>query len=370
MQRRHLIRYGFYGLGWLSLESLMGCEQRGALSFSGPSLLSGCDDRKGNHYISRFSSAGGLQYMVPVPQRVHDSTVIPRVNKAVFVARRPGNHTYVIDLESGELIQTLESQSGRHFYGHGFVSASQEYLFLAENHYQDGKGLIGVYRVDEKLEKVSEFSSYGVGPHQILLLSDQKTAVVANGGLHTHPAQGRDILNLNTMASNLAYIDINSGQLLESWRPPNQKMSIRHLSVGSDDRVVCGVQHQGDLGESVPLVGSHYRGHEINWLRCPESIRLQMRQYTASVAINSTASHALVSCPRGNFITLWDLRQQRYRHSVPCKDAAGLVACPQGHWLASGGFGDFIKLSIESEGLVKQSLGKFPVRWDNHACLV
>jgi hypothetical protein len=43
-------------------------------------------------------------------------------------------------------------------------------------------------------KRVGELSTHGVGPHQALLLSDNQTLVVANGGLLAAPSHAKKIL--------------------------------------------------------------------------------------------------------------------------------------------------------------------------------
>lgn len=369
MQRRRFLQTAFYGAASTFLWNAYGCgqAQNENAQFN---LISGCDDQQGNHFVSAFSHKGEQGFQIPVPQRVHDSCASVKHAKVFFFARRPGTEVYVIDTVSGKLQQTIYAHPDRHFYGHGFVSDDQRYLFLTENDFQHGQGVIGVYELGETITKVSEMSSFGIGPHQISLLSDKKTAVVANGGLLTHPDKGRDVLNLDTMQSNLSYVDIHSGKLLEQQLPPYSLMSIRHLSVSKQDQVVVGVQYQGEKSDLIPLVGVHRRGDSIQWLACPEQVLLQLNQYTASVSVNAQGSHALISCPRGNRVTLWNLQQRRFVDYAPIKDVAGLVALESGEWIATSGYGEVLTVQWKQNKLSASIISKLPVRWDNHATLI
>ena len=62
------------------------------------------------------------------------------------------------------------------------------------------------------------------GPHEIRLLPQGDTLVVANGGIETHPDSGRSKLNLPTMRPNLAYITID-GALKDRVAPPDDFVS-------------------------------------------------------------------------------------------------------------------------------------------------
>ncbi|MBV6657419.1 MAG: DUF1513 domain-containing protein [Devosiaceae bacterium] len=65
-----------------------------------------------------------------------------------------------------------------------------------------------------------------------LLLLDGHTTVVANGGIHTHPDYPRQKLYLPTMAPSLAYLDVETGDLVDQVSKPSElhQLFIRHLT--------------------------------------------------------------------------------------------------------------------------------------------
>lgn len=333
-------------------------------------IFSGCDDQQGRHYIAYLNSSGDFVSRVPVPQRVHGSVYFPQQQWALFFARRPGTHLYIMDTVSGEQVHTLENSTDRHFYGHGVISEDGQWLYTTENNMADLTGLIGVYSLQGTPKKVAELPSGGIGPHQLALLPGDTTLVIANGGMATHPSSGREVLNLETMAPNLSYLDLVSGRIVESHEPLHHKMSIRHLDVAADGTVVFGVQHQGELTEMVPLVGRHRRGDSINWLALPEAIQLKIKQYTASVAVDSTGQTALVSCPRGNLIGCWDIASGRFLQQLESHDAAGLFRAGQDIWVSSNGVGEVSVLSGDRSSMSRHALSTSGYRWDNHLTVI
>ena len=64
-------------------------------------------------------------------------------------------------------------------------------------------------------KQIGEFPARGMEPHDVALLSDGRTMVIANGGIRTHPDSGADELNLPDMKPSLVYVDITTGDLLE-----------------------------------------------------------------------------------------------------------------------------------------------------------
>lgn len=361
---------------------ISGCNKsREDNAFNG-AILSGCDDFNGKHYAACVGVDGNLRFLVPVPQRVHGSLADVQNQVAFFFARRPGNQMYLVDMASGDLLHTIEAEPDRHFYGHGVFNPSSGLLYTTENNLSDLSGVIGLYQIDtgagddrEKVRRVGEFSSQGTGPHQLALLSDHSTLVVANGGLETRPDSGRKILNLDSMNSNLVYLDASDGSLLERYLPPDPKMSIRHLDVSAGDRVVLGVQHQGDLTDSVPLLASHRRGEPIHWWSMPAPLQLQIKQYIASIAVDEAGQFAMVSCPRGNVVTCWDIERGSLLGTLQSEDAAGLFrsSAGAGHasgWQVTNGTGEIYALDLNQGQMIRRSPHRLNLRWDNHITLV
>lgn len=370
MLRRDFCKWSLLALTPINLH---GCSNQPTSEPLFTSVFSGCDDLDGNHYIAQLNSSGEFITRVVVPQRVHGSVFLPQQNRALFFARRPGTHLYSLDTHSGKLVHTLESRNDRHFYGHGVVSNDGHWLYTTESNLSDLSGIIGVYSLNDKnqkIEKVAEFSSGGIGPHQLAVMPDQATLVVANGGMATHPDSGRKVLNQETMAPNLSYLRISDGALLESHTPPHHKMSIRHLDVAGDGKVAFGVQYQGDLTDAVPLVGSHRLGEDIAWLEMPEAFQLRVKQYTASVAVDTEGTVALVSCPRGNLIGCWDLISGLFQQQLNSDDAAGLFRASTGSWVSTTGYGEVSLLTRASANVKLQALSSSLYRWDNHLTVI
>lgn len=367
--QRRLVLQGVAGAAvWAALAAPLRADQVDDVLPG--TLLSACDDLNGNHYIASLRPEGSIGFQIPVPLRAHDSCATPDRTRAFFFSRRPGHLLFVVNLQDGRLIQTLEASPGRHFYGHGVVSADGQWLFATEQAYESGQGLIGIYRLGDTVKREGEIPSHGMDPHELQWLSDGKTLVVANGGIRTHPAQNRENLNPDTMVPSLSYVRVNDGALLESHTPPHHQMSLHHLDVSTRDQVIVGVQYHGALTDDVSLVGSHRRGNEIQWWQADELTQLRMQQYTASVAVDQSGTQAVVSCPRGNGIAVWDMATGDYLHMLPVRDAAGLNRqWQQGGWVATNGDGEVVRIAAQHSHRI-QPVGHYPLRWDNHATLL
>ena len=67
----------------------------------GPLLLSARDDADGKHYAVGYRLDGKPVFATQVSQRCHDIINHPTLPIALFVARRPGTESYLIDLRDG-----------------------------------------------------------------------------------------------------------------------------------------------------------------------------------------------------------------------------------------------------------------------------
>lgn len=145
MLRRQAIKLGSVMLSALTLGGWSLFRNKG----SEPLLLSARDDGDGKHYAVGFRLDGTQVFSTQVAQRCHAIIHHPEQPIALFVARRPGTESYLVDLRDGRLLQTVVSQADRHFYGHAVVHKSGEWLYATENDTRDpGRGVLGVYRFE------------------------------------------------------------------------------------------------------------------------------------------------------------------------------------------------------------------------------
>ena len=114
-------------------------------------------------------------------------------------ARRPGSFALAFDIHDRRAPVLFTTPANRHFYGHGVFSRDGRLLYATEHDNETRDGLIGVYNATGGYKRIGEMPTYGIGPHEVILLSDGKTLAVANGGIETHIETGREKLNLSSM---------------------------------------------------------------------------------------------------------------------------------------------------------------------------
>lgn len=333
------------------------------------SYASAFTDYSDQHYVGLFSASAKLIRSYKVASRGHAGCFSKDGRFVVFFARRPGTWILVVALKTGKVFTETGTVSGRHFYGHGVFNKDQSLLFVSENDYDNARGVIGVYEVAQGFKRVREFDSYGVGPHELALLSDDKTLVVANGGIETHPDYGRIKLNITTMSPRLSYIDSSSGQELKSVFPPHHQLSLRHLDVNDRDHVVVGAQFQGGGDKYLPLMFHHYLYQRSNEaLRVlkgqPEKELRQLNKYIASVSFSRDGQTIISTSPRGDRVSIWRL-DSGWQRDVMVGDVGGVT--PMGlpnYVMLSSGNGQIFALSLSNYKAT--SLGQHKHRWDNH----
>lgn len=333
-------------------------------------LSTGFDTLTGRHLVSRLDHQLDIVWDLPLPARGHATTIRPGGSEALVVARRPGSYAVVFDLADGIRRHTLTPESGRHFYGHGVYSADGSTLWMTENGFETGDGVIGVYDAARAYAPIAAFPSGGIGPHQLAMMGDGRTLVVANGGIRTHPESGRKKLNLDTMQPSLAYIDAATGRIIEQVRfedPARHTLSIRHLAVMAKGDVAFACQDQTDTGDSAPLVFSHRMGSgtAFQQLPMPDTVLTQMAGYCGSVTYDPAGAVLAVSAPRGGQVAFWKMPEGRWLESFAIKDGCG-VAQAKDHpgFVLSNGDGLLVETAGNRAPLHQQ---RHPFRrWDNH----
>ncbi|TDK51579.1 DUF1513 domain-containing protein [Antarcticimicrobium luteum] len=327
-----------------------------------PDYLSAGQGADGSHALFGLSGDGAIRFRHPLPGRGHAAAAHPHRAQAVGFARRPGTFAFVLDCVTGQTVAEFTAPPGRHFYGHGVLSRDGARLYTPENDYDNAAGVIGVWDAAAGYRRLGEFASAGVGPHDIRLMPDGVTLVVANGGIETHPDSGRAKLNIPLMQPSLVYLTLE-GEVLEAvaLEPALHMNSIRHLDLRGDGLVGFAMQWQGGQGDLPPVLGTHRRGGAPHLLGAAAGIADQMNGYGGSVAFSGDGTLLAVSSPRGGRVQAYDVETGELAQNLTMEDVCGLGAAPGG-FIASSGTGTLVRL--EAGGIIP--IDRAPVRWDNH----
>jgi len=335
-------------------------------------LYSAAMNQAGQYFIAALSSEGALLFKTPLPARAHAITINPSKNELIVFARRPRHFLWVLNAKTGQIIHKRRSEENRPLYGHGVFSNDGKRLYVTANDLDHQRGVVMILDAGHDYRKVGEFSSGGIGSHELSLLSDGKTLVVANGGILTHPESGRSKLNLDTMTPALTYIDAQQGKVIGDYRlaPKYHQLSIRHLAVNQQDTVCFAMQYQGSRRHRFPLVGFHQGQSSLQLAEAPEPVLSTMKNYCGSVCVDTSGRIFAVSSPKGNLITTWNA-QGRFLSSQAINDGCGIAAGTTANtFYLSSGVGEIHRYqAAKKKNSLKQDelMASFKqYHWDNH----
>ena len=290
--------------------------------------------------------------------------------EVIMFSRRPGTLAIRVNTMTGEVDKQFHSNSNHHMHGHGCYSADGTELFYTESNYVTGEGKITVRDADTLAFKRS-MQSFGIGPHEMALMPDGKTLVVANGGLRTHPDSGRNVLNYESMRSTLTYIHSKTGQLVSEHTVGESKASIRHLDVAADGTVAVALQVQRSAmvdDHLVPLAALHKPGQALQMLNAPEALISRLDDYMGSVKVHSQNRLAAFTSPKGDMALFWHLDDLTLQGVHMFHDVCGLTLSADEHYFVLSNSAGKIR-QIDSTTLKEHKSKRLyfaDKSWDNH----
>jgi hypothetical protein len=282
------------------------------------------------------------------------------------VARRPGD--WLLRWRpDGRALAWAWIEADRAFNGHVISSADGRHVFTTETHLETGQGLIGV-RDAASLQKLAEWPSHGMDPHELLLDADG-SLLVANGGIPTLPETGRLKLNLGCMDSSLVRLDPDRGALLGQWRLDDSRLSLRHMAWGQNDvggvgpaGRVLGIALQAEHADAAQKLNAPvlalFSGQALHMAAAPRALA----GYGGDIAF--AAGRFAVSCPRANGVALYD-STGHWQTFAPLNTACALTADPA-HTPPIWAGGERQALALPHANARETPLLAAPVRLDNH----
>ena len=324
----------------------------------------------GFYYLARHQTHH-TELLLKLPGRAHEIVMHPDRQHLLIVSRRPGTWCLLYDLKQDLVVNKLLANEGQHFYGHAVFDPSGNFLYTTENDIASGQGLITKRDARLGYAITQQFPSGGIGPHQLLMLSDQRTLVIANGGILTRPDRGREKLNLESMTPNLSYLDSRDGTLIEQVALPPQlhQLSIRHIACNEQNTIAFAMQYQGDGSDRVPLFGTHQLGQSMCIAELPEQTLKSMNQYCGSVCFEPSGRYIAVSAPRGNRMVIWDTQSSELYDDIRCPDGCGVAAAGRNQFVFSNGRGGLYRYLVATKSLQRVdqvSPHGSRISWDNH----
>ena len=306
----------------------------------------------------------GSEFACTLPARGHFMLPIHgAASQCITFARRPGQYIARIDWQSGQQLAWYDYPENRHGFGHGILLDDGN-LITTDSDIDTGNGLITV-RDGQTLAAKQEFSSGGIGPHQLLAMPDNQL-LVANGGILTLPESGRIKLNRNSMQPSLDVLDIASGQQISQHFLNDHRLSIRHLAQVSPKQFAVALQFEGEGG--APLAARWNDTQGLSLLPLPHDVSTQCQGYAATIAANPE----LIACTatKGDRVVFWSA-SGRYLAAVPLNKPAGIAPTADGRFfIVSNEDGLIVWINSQTLSIDPSRTQQYPVRWDNHLTLV
>ncbi len=241
-----------------------------------------------------------------VPDEVHLATLYPDGKSILVCSRKPSASLLKYSLE-GELIAELKTQRNQHFEGHCIFSHDEKFIYVTASNFQqiaaDKQGRILTLNSSD-LSLVSDHSSGGIGPHELVWQSESLIAI-ANTGVITHPDSGRKILNIDNIQSNVALYHTANHTLAYQWTVPVLSLSARHLDRMQDGTLIIGCQYKKQ-DKRPPCIAFAKIDKSLFFAETNnDTFHWQMQGYTASIKAIPYSNKALITNPRGHIISQW-----------------------------------------------------------------
>lgn len=353
IDRRSFLR----GAG-LAFASGLAPAQAARLANSDHLFVSAYKDTDGVYGVAILDKEGALVSKSPLPGRGHGFASTANSEWLVAFARRPGNFAVAFDKRMLTEPFPFHSPADRHFYGHGAFSSDGRLLYAAENDFDVGDGMIGVYDATGGFARIGEFPSYGIGPHEILMMPDGETLCIANGGIRTHPDYGRQKLNLASMKPSIAFVRAADGALVSNDRLPYalNRLSLRHMAVDARSRVWIGGQYQGDKMDEVPVLARLDGETGLTTVELPADVDAALNKYIGSVAVSADGAVVALSSPKAGVIVTIEADTAGVANIENLPRTCGVQASGEG-FISSSETGRFAR-SVH------------PCAWDNHIAII
>ena len=331
-----------------------------------PVYASACRLADGRYALALLDAAGNVSRRIPVAARAHGIAYGPASRLAVLFARQPGEFALAFTPDGHREPVLFAPPESRCFFGHGVFSPDGRLLYATENDIDDGRGLLGIYDAGDGFKRLGELETGGVGPHEVILLSDGRTLAVANGGYETLPVTGRTPIDLASMKPSLVFIGRETGTIVARHEPPpgQRLLSIRHLAEDAHGHVWFGAQWEGGPDDTPDVIGWARPDQALRTFAAPAATGAGLKGYIGSVAASRDGRTIAASAPRAGRVLVIDAEAMSLSRVLELPDACGLAPDEAQGITISTGFG---RLVDSRRGADTAPLAEHPgLAFDNH----
>ena len=250
----------------------------------------------------------------------HGVAVDPNAPDHVNLFEKKGKGACRVDLSKMKVTRTIETVTGREFYGHGVYSGDGSVYYCTETDLrEDFKGLV-VVRDAQDHRILGEFPTYGTEPHDCRLTADGKTLVITNGG---DPPEGEK-------PPSVTYVDVASEKLVDELRFSTPRINAGHLAITPDgDLAVVSAPRKGMAfrRDVTDLGGISFRaaGGTFVTMEEPKDVVSKLLRESLSVAIHAATGTVGVTNPDAGLVTFWNLSEGRHLGTLSFRRPHGIA---------------------------------------------
>ncbi|AKT44038.1 DUF1513 domain-containing protein [Chondromyces crocatus] len=284
---------------------------------------------------------------IPVDFLAHGFTTHPTRPRLAALFEKRGPSACLVDLAEARLLQPLLATTGRAFYGHGAFSPDGTQLYAVEIRTDTHAGLITI-RDTTTLRVLEELPTYGDNPHDCVLLDDEKTLVVTNGGGDLQSKRDPSV----------TFIDLTSRKLLERIILPDPKINAGHIAVTSRGDFALVSAPRDGLDEKTALGGLSLRSQKRRpeRMKAPSAIVSRMVGESLSVAIHEPSRVVAATSPHGGLLTFWHLDRKKLLKSFDLESVRGVtLSLDQSTFIVTHGRGSRLFITTDTLELVAGS---------------
>lgn len=305
-------------------------------------LVSACRRADGRYALVLLSLDGRVLREIALSDRGHDIAVDRARGRAVAFSRRPGAFAVAFATDGSGEPSVFAARADRTFSGHGIFSRDGRLLYATENDNDSGDGLLGIYDTGADWRRIGELPTHGIDPHEVILLDDGRTLVVANGGIEM---SGREKLNIAAMEPSLVFVDAVSGEMKALHRLPPQlnQLSIRHIAADAHGQVWFGGQWEGALTASPELIGRASVDRPLRLVETPAPMGTSLKGYIGSVAVSGDGQVLAAAAPRAGRTIFIETGSGAIVAETALADGCGIASIAAHAFALSSGHGDLVR---------------------------
>lgn len=246
----------------------------------------------------------------------HGMTTMPGKPHIAALFEKRGPSACVVDLVRRKVIQPLEAGPGRMFYGHGAYSPDGALVYSVEIKTDTHEGVLTA-RDTRTFEPKFEIPTFGDNPHDCVLLDDQKTLAITNGG---GPLGTRK-------DPSVTFLDLGAMKLVEKHTFSDPKVNAGHIAIAQNgDFAVVSAPRDGlDPASSPGALHLRKGRRKIERVKQPERITARMLSESLSVAIHEPTRVVAVTNPYSDFVSFWNLDTNKHLKSYDWVSTRGVA---------------------------------------------